>query len=430
VTSTGPALQRIPEKMLDVDWDLLPRDNEDTYFLPIDSPSSLRMFFPYSDGHRERLTEYDKQFLAKNWGIFLTSKGCVNRCTFCHRFIGGLRILPMNVLFSRLSEMVRRFNLGYIQFGDECFGLNAKWIEEFCSRIEPMGLVWGVAGMRTDCVRPEILKRMKKAGCRIVNYGFETLSGKMLEVMEKGVKKQDNIQAMHWTIEAGLNSITQLVIGMPGETSETIRETAECVADFLTLGKEQNPDVSVNYAQALPGTPLYEYGRAKGLIGSSVEDEEQYLLDVFNRNAADFASKTNFTAFPKFMLSVWNYQIRCLVNKRYAARFGMDHYLKMAFPDEKPTVVGLLKKRDIGAIIRFFPNLSFRLAKVIGFLYACKGGWKNVAFTIRELWMHLFHDRWPSSRDFPYVSLRETLDQMETQAYRGSPDMVPLRKGM
>ena len=93
--------------------------------------------------------------------------------------------------------------------------------------------------------------------------------------MEKKVELEDNFKAMKWITEVGLHTTIQLVLGMPGEDNSTIKETAKFAAYGATLKRDKNPlDLSINYAQALPGTPLYEYARSKGLIGESVEDGE------------------------------------------------------------------------------------------------------------------------------------------------------------
>ena len=81
--------------------------------------------------------------------------------------------------------------------------------------------------MRTRTVRKESLQHWKANGCIAVNYGIESGSEKMLKVMEKNATVEENINALKWTHEAGLGTIIQLVLGMPGESDETIRETIE-----------------------------------------------------------------------------------------------------------------------------------------------------------------------------------------------------------
>ena len=100
------------------------------------------------------------------------------------------------------------------------------------------------------------------------SFGIESGSPTMLKVMEKKISLEQNINALKYAYQAGLGTVVQLVIGMPGETDETIEETV----DFLKIVMNYYPDsfkkklsflISINYAQALPGTPLYEYAREK-----------------------------------------------------------------------------------------------------------------------------------------------------------------------
>ena len=100
---------------------------------------------------------------------------------------------------------------------------------------------------------------------------------------------EKNIKALKEIYEARLSTIVQLVIGMPGETDQTIDETI----DFILKTMKYYPDpfrkkitymCSVNYAQSLPGTPLYEYAREHGFIGRTIDDEEKYLLKISDKN--------------------------------------------------------------------------------------------------------------------------------------------------
>ena len=70
-----------------------------------------------------------------------------------------------------------------------------------------------------------MLKFWKKNGCESILYGIESGSERMLKVMEKKIKRISNLNAIKATYEAGLPTIIQYVIGMPGETDETIEES-------------------------------------------------------------------------------------------------------------------------------------------------------------------------------------------------------------
>ena len=103
---------------------------------------------------------------------------------------------------------------------------------------------------------------------------------------------------------------TKMVLGMPGEDHETVAETS----DFIQQITEFLPDpphkrLSINYIQALPGTPIYELARDNGLIGKSLEAEEDYLFRISDIDAADDAKFLNFTRYDDFTVQTWRPRI-------------------------------------------------------------------------------------------------------------------------
>ena len=89
------------------------------------------------------------------------------------------------------------------------------------------------------------------------------------------------------------------------------------------LSKDNNPlDLSINYAQALPGTPLYEYARKKGLIGTGTLEEEKYLLMVSDKDAADEFNTLNFTDVPLIIAQSWRPYLTILAARAYIKKFG------------------------------------------------------------------------------------------------------------
>jgi len=435
--NTGYAEQVPKEEIYDVDWDVLDSISIKHYFRPVKDLDQryLKSFFKEANSSSVSYSLSDEdEILNKSIAEIFCSKGCVTHCTFCHRFNKGIRIVPPDIVISRIKELIERFNVGVIFFSDECFGASIKWLREFCELIKPLGLLWRVNGMRTKGVGPDIIKMMKDAGCRSIIYGMETGSEKMLQVMEKRVSLEDNYNAMRWTIEAGLYTSPQLVIGMPGETSETITETAGFLSYVLTLGKFQNPKyVSINFAQALPGTPLYEYGRSKGLIGITTEEEEQYLLVVSNMDAADGARTINFTDCPRLIMLSWPRFIRSIVNYRYVKMFGLHHYYTMIFQEDVQIgILHILKNRRFSDIFYLYPVLVYSLRHFLWIVKLMEVFRTNgLAFTsvlLREYLAFVFNKR-RKRFSFEYKSLRKIIDQDIKKAYAGTKEMISLRKG-
>lgn len=280
LVTTGYADPLDKSLIYDVDYEVLRNTDEINNYFPIVDETDLtfgtdpRTFQPARKGKRSV--------------DIPGSKGCVAKCTFCHRWDKGIRYIPIPILMSRFKHCIDEYDVGFIRMADENFGTDKKWLADFCTEIKKLDVLWVVQGMRVNTVSSEQLKVMKEAGCVRCLFGMETGSPRMLKIMNKGVKIEDNYRALEIIYEHGLTTTIQLVIGMPGETNQTIRETADFLRHSVNLSKQVSPfDCSINYAQALPGTPLYEYARHHGFIADDIDGEEEYLIWISDKNAAD-----------------------------------------------------------------------------------------------------------------------------------------------
>jgi anaerobic magnesium-protoporphyrin IX monomethyl ester cyclase len=276
----------------------------------------------------------------KLMATLLTAKGCVARCTFCHRWDKGYRSFPADQIISHIKMLKEKYNVGFITFSDENFGSDRRQIEELLPKLKELDVLWQVGGVRVRSMNLPLLQRMKDAGCVAVYYGMETGSPTLLKVMEKNATVEDNLAAVKATKEAGLSTIYQIVLAMPGETDQTVSETT----DFLKKATQdifESPRsrMSINYTQALPGTPVYEYARAKGLIGKSLLAEEQYLITISDIDAEDDTKMLNFTSADYLTVRSWRRRIVLEVMKHY------HDFNKTQVPSFPRFVAQFLKKK-------------------------------------------------------------------------------------
>ena len=313
------------EKVYDIDWSLMGEGEKIEFFFPLSHlapiiSNSFSLDPRVSDSHRK----------GKRVAGLAASKGCVARCTFCHRWDKGIRYIPIPVLMERLDKLIEKYNVGFVSFSDENFGTDRKWLAQFILEIAKRDILWRVSGMRVNTIHPESIKKMKEAGCSCIYYGMESGSQKILDVMEKVTKVEQNYNAVKWMAENNLYTIVQLIIGMPGETQETIDETSKFTSYFVEQSPNTDPNaLSINFAQALPGTPLYEIARRKGQIGSFIEGEEKYLYQISDRDARDGETFLNFTEYPRLLLEKWHFNIQRETRSAYIKKWGMDNYYKV-----------------------------------------------------------------------------------------------------
>ncbi len=199
-----------------------------------------------------------------------TARGCPSQCVFCLTpEISGKRVRfrsPQNVL-EEMIECYEQFGIRNFFFKADTFTINPEWVKEMCELIiqsKLYGKIQFTANSRVRPLKKETLELMKKAGCFLVAFGFESGSDEMLQKMRKCATVEENRQAARWCKEVGLPFWGYFVIGFPWETKEDILLTKKLVL-------ETDPDfIEVTIALPFYGTPMYETCKKEGLLAKSV----------------------------------------------------------------------------------------------------------------------------------------------------------------
>jgi radical SAM superfamily enzyme YgiQ (UPF0313 family) len=199
-----------------------------------------------------------------------TARGCPSQCVFCLTpEISGKRVRfrsPQNVL-EEMIECYEKHHIRNFFFKADTFTINPAWVKEMCELIINSKLYGKIQFTANSRVRPlskETLELMKKAGCFLVAFGFESGSDEMLKTMRKGTTVAENKQAAKWCKEIGLPFWGYFVIGFPWETREDILMTKKLVM-------ETDPDfIEVTIALPFYGTPMYQTCKENNLLEKSV----------------------------------------------------------------------------------------------------------------------------------------------------------------
>ena len=298
------------------DYQILEEDNSIGHFLP--QTSCFEGHLQASERHIKAL----ELFKSHRSATIFTAKGCVARCTFCHRWEKGYRSKATQEVMNHIEGLIKQYGVNNLLIADENFGSNKDNARELAIGLGKLGVLWQVSGVRVKTVTKEDLELWAKNGCLVAYFGIESGSQKMLDIMEKKATVEDNINGLRWTGEAGIATIIQLILGMPGEDDHTVAETIdfiEKVYPYILDWKTTPPSelISINYAQALPGTPLYEYLRKRGDIGLSIEDEEKYLLKISDIDAYEDDHFINCTSSPLLKVLMWRWIILARLDAIY-----------------------------------------------------------------------------------------------------------------
>jgi len=160
-----------------------------------------------------------------------TGRGCLYNCIFCYRATGDkYRVRAIGSVVEELKRDIRDFGIKEFVVTDESFLTYRDRITEFCEMLMRDGIsrrVKWICQSRVDHAEPELLKLMKCAGCRVIAYGIESGNPEILKKIKKGITPEQAVKAVRWTKQAGILADTNYIIGHPGDTRETIRETVD-----------------------------------------------------------------------------------------------------------------------------------------------------------------------------------------------------------
>jgi len=201
----------------------------------------------------------------KPFTTMLTSRGCFYGCSYCPYRIGhGTKWRPrspQNVV-DEIEECVRRHGVREILFRDPLFTGDKERVIEICDRIVERGIkVDWRCETRVDLAGEEMIESFARAGCREINFGVESGSPEILEGVRRVPISRERIRKIFEKCRrAGIETMAFFIIGLPGETEQTVEQTVRLALDL-------DPDVvQFTAATPYPDTPYYERLKAEGLL--------------------------------------------------------------------------------------------------------------------------------------------------------------------
>ena len=205
----------------------------------------------------------------KKFSSFVTSRGCVFRCRFC-----GCRRLARNLWRSRsvdniMEELHLLSSQGYKQFlfVDDNFTLNPKRVIQLCQRLkkEKVDIEFFAEGRVDNCPQ-DMLQEMVRANCRMIYFGIENATQKVLDYYDKRTTPQQAEDASRKARKAGIDVIVaSFILGAPNETRKEIQHT-------LNFAQKIRVDIpQFNILATFPGTDIWEELKIQGLV-----DEEKH----------------------------------------------------------------------------------------------------------------------------------------------------------
>lgn len=239
--------------------------------------------------------KYNVPFLLHPYVSFYTARGCPALCTFClwPQTLSGhaWRVRSVDNVAREFRQAHNMFpQAKEFFFDDDTFNIRKDRVLALCKEFKPVGFQWScTARVHGDF---ETLKGMADAGCRLLIVGFESGDPQILKNIKKGATVEMGRTFVQNAKKVGIRVHGDFIIGLPGETKETIEKTIE-------YAKELDCEtIQVSLAHAYPGTELYEQGSREGFLAmEAVTDSlghqlphleypglsREYMVDAVNR---------------------------------------------------------------------------------------------------------------------------------------------------
>jgi len=192
--------------------------------------------YPFPD---RDLLEIDKYPLRADNGermtTMITSRGCPYGCTYCFKGLFGRRYLMTSI--DRVLEEIRliqqKYDIHNIYFVDDLFVVKRDRLRQFCEELKRQNvkIKWQCL-VRVDRLDEDDYRKMAEAGCYEVHYGIETADPLIMEMVDKQTTPDQVRKAVTWAHNAAIRTKGYFMVGLPGDTEETIHETIEFAASL------------------------------------------------------------------------------------------------------------------------------------------------------------------------------------------------------
>lgn len=203
-----------------------------------------------------------------------TSRGCPFKCIFCvgRKMVGSrVRLRAPSSVVDEL-EYLNSLNFNQINLADDLFTANSQHCLAVCDEILRRGLdVAWTSFARVDTVSHALLTRMRSAGCHTVSFGVESGNAAMLRRIKKGITLDQVVRAVKMCLRADIAPHASFILGLPGETPETLEETLAFGERLKAMGVFHGFHVLAPF----PGTQIREKAR-------------QYDLRILSHDWSDY----------------------------------------------------------------------------------------------------------------------------------------------
>lgn len=233
------------------------------------------------------LDKYRMPMIKGPYAFVVPSRGCTAGCKYCIKHVSYNYTVRLRSAENIMAELrhLKKLGINNIMFYADLFTVNRQQVMDICHAMidENINMQW-MCNSRVDYVDEEMLQTMARAGCHMISWGIESGSAEILKRARKGADPAKAERALTWAKQAGIKNFGYFIIGLPGETVETIKQT-------IAFSKKLPLNVAIfHIAAPYPGTPFFyevvENGWFRpGTDWEQVDMDQSTVLDYPNLTA-------------------------------------------------------------------------------------------------------------------------------------------------
>ena len=198
----------------------------------------------------------------KRYFEICTSRGCPHHCGFCYvESVHGCQWRPLSAeaTVTRIQDLVKRFNIDGILFREDNFFVDRKRVETIAQKLvdQNIAIKWA-ASCRINYFAhytPEFIELLRKSGCRMLTFGVEAGSERVLQFIRKEITVEMVLKAAERLSKSGIRGSFHFMGGFPGETPSEFLETCRLINQLMQISPE-NTVRELAVFTAYPGTAL------------------------------------------------------------------------------------------------------------------------------------------------------------------------------
>ncbi len=198
--------------------------------------------------------KYRMPMMKGPFTFIVSGRGCTAGCTYCIKHVSyqySVRLRSPKLILEELWKL-KSLGINYINMYADLFTVNRDQVVELCELMiqENIQMHW-TCNSRVDYVDEDMLKLMAKAGNFMIAWGIESGNEQILKHARKGAYPERVERSLRWSKQAGIMNWGYFIIGLPGETEATIRQT-------IDFAKKLPLDIALFHVAApYPGTPFF-----------------------------------------------------------------------------------------------------------------------------------------------------------------------------